>query len=723
MAETERAKSSSKPLDVFEFKEEEEEDVQTEIALKNITAKFGYTHAMDHKDTSLDHVPATEIQSKENDSGICGGVATDIDYNHDVAGSFTPIAPEDFDEEKMPKLNNFLHNDYKSHEQAAEMKSDILESGSVFASVGCGWSTGATVWLEDHSNCVFPESSCNDESVRVALDADGGMTSSDGPSSDHCFSNWSLGDGMTGIVFYPDYIDYCGTFYLDPVVSFSRSSLEAKSKIIENERTFHIHLDIDDIVRIESKWSARYEVGTVNIYFISKAVTQDDVAHNASGIHELRFPTLDSNWYQKQEAIQSLDLRYKALWSVLLDTGMEKCSALPEGKAMVLPRSYFPNFNMPFEEVIYPRGDPDAVSVSKRDVDLLLPDTFVNDTIIDFYIKYLKTKQNMDCTKFHFFNSFFFRKLADMDRDPSSAFDGKAAFHRVRKWTRKVNLLEKDFIFIPVNYNLHWSLIIICYFGEVAGYKGKLISTNVEDENLVRVPCILHMDSLRGNHEGLKDLIQSYLWEEWKERQKEACEDMYSKFRNLKFVTLELPQQQNSSDCGLFLLHYVELFLEEVPANFNIYKITSSLKFLQADWFPPGEASMKRAHIERLICGLLDTTHSQDCPPSASNGTRDYEIQSKENDYESQQDVHQLQASPECSANCDKLDVSVCDLMVNFNDHQHTLATEDSPLPSDFQVDHGSLSESSDEQHSAKRMRIDGGEEGLTSNLSNHLHL
>jgi sentrin-specific protease 7 len=40
-----------------------------------------------------------------------------------------------------------------------------------------------------------------------------------------------------------------------------------------------------------------------------------------------------------------------------------------------------------FEDVIYPKGDPDAVSISKRDVDLLLPEIFINDTIIDFYIK------------------------------------------------------------------------------------------------------------------------------------------------------------------------------------------------------------------------------------------------------------------------------------------------------------------------------------------------
>ncbi|GKF00529.1 probable ubiquitin-like-specific protease 2B isoform X2, partial [Tanacetum coccineum] len=55
---------------------------------------------------------------------------------------------------------------------------------------------------------------------------------------------------------------------------------------------------------------------------------------------------------------------------------------------------YFPFFDQPFEEVIYPKGEIEAVSIGKRDVDMLLPDTFVNDTIIDFYIKYLKNKIN-----------------------------------------------------------------------------------------------------------------------------------------------------------------------------------------------------------------------------------------------------------------------------------------------------------------------------------------
>ncbi|KAL1566415.1 Ulp1 peptidase [Salvia divinorum] len=527
---------------------------------------------------------------------------------------------ENYDE-KMAELSPVLQSDFVSLGQAADIKE--VESRIFFSNLEYRSKPSATLRLEDHSN--IPVSSCNVKSVCLTSDAITRMNerspsdisdnnaSSDGPSSDNCFDGGDLDDEREVIDFYADYLDYRGTQYMDYVVSFSRSYVEARSRTIHGD--FHIHMETEDIVKIESQWSAHIQAGTINIYFITKdaAQVESDAVHNASAVsrvQELKFPAVDPNWYQKREAIESLDDKYRAVWNILLDTGVD--SSFRGREDWMLTRSYFPKYERPFEEVIYPKGDPDAVSISKRDVDLLLPDTFVNDTIIDFYIKYLKSIQNVDeRTKLHFFNSFFFRKLADMDKDPSSAFDGKAAFQRVRKWTKKVNLLEKDFIFIPVNYNLHWSLIIICYFGEVASYKG--------DDELGRVPCILHMDSLRGTHSALKDLMQSYLWEEWKERKKGSCEDLYSKFSNLKFVPLEVPQQQNSYDCGLFLLHYVELFLEEVPTNFNIYKITQSLNFLQEDWFPPAEPSIKRTHIETLISGLLDST-SEECLPSGRSG-------------------------------------------------------------------------------------------------------
>ncbi|WZZ52713.1 hypothetical protein YC2023_052820 [Brassica napus] len=80
---------------------------------------------------------------------------------------------------------------------------------------------------------------------------------------------------------------------------------------------------------------------------------------------------------------------------------------------------------------------------------------------------------------------------------------------------------------------------------------------------------------------------------------------------NLRFVSLEVPQQENSYDCGLFLLHYLELFLAEAPQNFSPFKIHNASNFLYLNWFPPAEASSKRTLIEKLIFELLEN-HSRE---------------------------------------------------------------------------------------------------------------
>ncbi|KAL6213785.1 hypothetical protein ACLB2K_013225 [Fragaria x ananassa] len=296
-----------------------------------------------------------------------------------------------------------------------------------------------------------------------------------------------------------------------------------------------------------------------------------------SGLKQLRGAVYDPHWSKRQEENKSLDIRYGDTWNVKFDSDKS------------------------FEDVIYPKGDHDAVTISKRDLELLEPETFINDTIIDFYILYLKSNiQPEEKHRFHFFNSFFFRKLVDLEKDPSSSCERKAAFQRVRKWTRKVNLFEKDYIFIPINYRLHWSLIVICHPGQVA---------NCEDEgieSLPRGPCILHMDSIKGSHRDLKNLVQRYLCEEWKERNGDTAEGDSLRFLQLRFLELELPQQENLSDCGLFLLHYVERFLEEAPVYSSPLKNTELSNFLKKNWFPPAEASLKRHQIRKLLYDIIE---------------------------------------------------------------------------------------------------------------------
>ncbi|XP_073045609.1 probable ubiquitin-like-specific protease 2B isoform X2 [Primulina eburnea] len=354
-------------------------------------------------------------------------------------------------------------------------------------------------------------------------------------------------------------------------------NLEENGGSVEEISPEHVN-DVNDCV----------EADFVNLQFKSRdANVSEDCSFN-SDILELEFVVRDSQWSKKMEEIKLLDPKFEATRETI---------------------THVNSSDMAFEGIIYPKGDPDAVCISKKDVDLLQPMTFINDTVIDFYIKYLLNRMSVEQHRFHAFNAFFFRKLADLDQDPSRARDGKKAFQRVRKWTRNVNLFEKDYLLIPVNFSSHWSLIVICHPGKVANCK----ENDMDDSS--EMPCILHMDSLQGSHRGFEKLIQNYLLEEWKERHNEPETNVSVKFSKLPFVALQLPQQENFFDCGLFLLHYAELFLRQA-ANFSTRKYAD---ILNKDLFLPAEVSLKkRDHIRNLIYRIVGDDVGED-PPAVCN--------------------------------------------------------------------------------------------------------
>ncbi|KAM7253085.1 hypothetical protein ACFE04_025703 [Oxalis oulophora] len=444
-------------------------------------------------------------------------------------------------------------------------------------------------------NGIVDTTSGSDECTDTSLPSKPTSETAEDGVDDCSLSSCSSGFEMEGVVnLLPDYLEYLDCHHIAPVICFSCTGV--KITVATSDTPLDFQMGIDDIVEIRCYLVENIGLAKIRLHFLSRDTEQIDNSHGASGVQVVMFTVIEPFWPKKLQEITSLSLKYSSLWHVVLDEDTELEEIRPRKQ-----KSYLPKFDKPFDEVIYPKGDVDAVSISKRDIDLLQPETFINDTIIDFYIKYLKNQIPPDNKhKYHFFNSFFFRKLADLDKDPSSISDGRAAFLRVQKWTRKVDIFGKDYVFIPVNFNLHWSLIVICHPGDVASSK------NESPDKSTKVSCILHMDSIKGSHAGLKNLVQRYLWEEWKARHSETPEDVSPKFLNFRFIPLELPQQENSFDCGLFLLHYLECFLADAPENFNPFKIDKSSNFLNANWFPSPEVSLKRALIQRLIFEVIE---------------------------------------------------------------------------------------------------------------------
>jgi ubiquitin-like-specific protease 1C/D len=113
-------------------------------------------------------------------------------------------------------------------------------------------------------------------------------------------------------------------------------------------------------------------------------------------------------------------------------------------------------------KVAYPsRDDPEAVEIVHSDLLRLAPEEFLNDTVIDFYIKYIQRPEALtleDKKRFHFFNSFFYKKLSEVIRGKKKK--GGGDFLKLRKWTKGMNIFEKDYLFVPIHNS--YTLTLSC---------------------------------------------------------------------------------------------------------------------------------------------------------------------------------------------------------------------------------------------------------------------
>ncbi|XP_058478515.1 sentrin-specific protease 7b isoform X1 [Solea solea] len=262
-----------------------------------------------------------------------------------------------------------------------------------------------------------------------------------------------------------------------------------------------------------------------------------------------------------------------------------------------------------------------SICVTKEDLVCLDAGEFLNDVIIDFYLKFLLLEGvgGAVAERSHVFSSFFYKQLsrrrAAGEDDAPSVPDRHMRHQRVKTWTRHVDIFTKDFLFVPVNQEAHWFLVVVCFPGledvqyeefhrstgsvRVAGkhslrphpppdctQQGRLRDT------VLKKPCILVMDSLKlSYHENICTLLRDYLQVEWTVRRGTSRVFTSEKMRS---CSCRVPQQDNSSDCGLYLLQYTESFLQNPVVHFEF-------PLRLEHWFPRQQVRQKREEIRRLI--------------------------------------------------------------------------------------------------------------------------
>ncbi|XP_010898691.2 sentrin-specific protease 7b isoform X2 [Esox lucius] len=299
------------------------------------------------------------------------------------------------------------------------------------------------------------------------------------------------------------------------------------------------------------------------------------------------------------------------------------------------------------------------IAVTTEDLDCLDRGQFLNDVIIDFYLKYLLLERAPGplAERCHVFSSFFYKQLTRRDTflEEAAAVPARDRRHqRVGTWTRNVDIFDKDYLFVPVNHEAHWYLVVICFPGleqaqheewsgpvevENSGEKrkwesqasagpspeaghtkmkeaGRASGRAIEDERkpklrrhsppectqegcrrktVVKKPCILVMDSLKlSYHEPIYKLLRDYLHVEWRVRRRTPRDFTGD---SMKGSHCRVPLQDNSSDCGLYLLQYVESFLQNPVVHFD-------LPVVLEHWFPRQQVWRKREEIRNLVMEL-----------------------------------------------------------------------------------------------------------------------
>ncbi|XP_062845973.1 sentrin-specific protease 7b [Trichomycterus rosablanca] len=267
-----------------------------------------------------------------------------------------------------------------------------------------------------------------------------------------------------------------------------------------------------------------------------------------------------------------------------------------------------------------------GITVTTEDLECLRDGEFLNDVIIDFYLKYLQLEsENRDLAdRSHIFSSFFYKQLTRKDNIREEEAGGTAQYRRhqrVRTWTRNVDIFSKDFLFIPVNQEAHWYLVVICFpgllqtdcvtwrtsqAGSTEETKGRTkdgksydlpdcTARSCKKETVTRRPCILIMDSLKlSYHYRIYMLLREYLQVEWEMRR--GTPRVFNE-DSIKGSHCKVPLQDNSSDCGLYLLQYVESFLENPVVHFD-------LPLRLERWFPRQQVHRKRAELRELVLQL-----------------------------------------------------------------------------------------------------------------------
>lgn len=305
----------------------------------------------------------------------------------------------------------------------------------------------------------------------------------------------------------------------------------------------------------------------------------------------------------------------------------------------------------PFDPPLrYSVGKTEKFVITANDFKTLYNASWVNDTLIDFFIAYeieraITELHTIKRSEVYAFNSFFHAKLFSSVGDEVPQY-----YENIRKWLDKLDLMSYQYLVIPIMENAHWFCIVIKGLPnllslakeeartghEIVQAEDNMTSTN---RGKTKAPAaaiseIYMLDSLRLPHPNLLEPIKMVLNEHCKEKHRLSIKTSLMKLRASR-----VPRQRNTSDCGIHVIYNLKKWLSE-PSICELMwrKRTTSNRF----YFNGQERKVMR---KWCIDVLLELHSQQPTQSELKDGVLDDDIHS-DDDIQEISFVHAISAEP-----------------------------------------------------------------------------
>ncbi|KAH9377652.1 hypothetical protein HPB48_000869 [Haemaphysalis longicornis] len=179
------------------------------------------------------------------------------------------------------------------------------------------------------------------------------------------------------------------------------------------------------------------------------------------------------------------------------------------------------------------------LNITRSDMGTLNNGNWLNDDVINFYLNLIMERSATEDARengwprVYAFNTFFYPKLA------------ASGYTAVKRWTRSVDLFSFDILLVPLHCTLHWCLAAVDFRKRSIVYYDSLVSKGDKWQYLFQL-----QDYLGDESQGKKATAMS--WDDW-----------------TLGIAEDLPQQENTSDCGVFMCQYSECLSRDAPVAFG----------------------------------------------------------------------------------------------------------------------------------------------------------